>query len=49
MVAPTNIGELAHHLVTDAVRAALAEDLGLAGDLTSQATLPPDAVATATM
>jgi len=35
------------HIVDVAVRAALAEDLGLAGDLTSQATLPPGAVATA--
>jgi nicotinate-nucleotide pyrophosphorylase (carboxylating) len=31
------------------VLAALEEDLGLAGDLTSQATLPPDAMATATL
>lgn len=36
-------------LVVEAVRAALAEDLGLAGDITSAATLPPDATATATM
>ncbi|WP_423068674.1 carboxylating nicotinate-nucleotide diphosphorylase [Devosia sp. CN2-171] len=36
-------------LVEDAVRRALAEDLGLAGDLTSQATIPVAAVATATL
>jgi nicotinate-nucleotide pyrophosphorylase (carboxylating) len=35
-------------LVTGAVRAALAEDLGAAGDITSAATIPADAVATAT-
>lgn len=34
-------------LVDSAVSAALSEDLGLAGDLTSQATLPRDAMATA--
>ena len=33
--------------VTDAVRRALAEDLGPAGDVTTLATVPPDAVATA--
>jgi nicotinate-nucleotide pyrophosphorylase (carboxylating) len=38
---------LPSHLVDAAVAAALAEDLGLAGDLTSAATLPPEAVATA--
>jgi len=43
------IGELPALLVETAVRAALAEDLGLAGDLTSQATLPPDATAFATL
>lgn len=42
-------GDLPRHLVTDAVRMALAEDFGLAGDLTSQASLPSDAVATATL
>lgn len=31
------------HLVTDIVARALAEDLGLAGDITSAATIPPDA------
>jgi nicotinate-nucleotide pyrophosphorylase (carboxylating) len=49
MTATPNIGELPHHLVVEAVRAALAEDLGLSGDLTSQATLPADATATATL
>jgi nicotinate-nucleotide pyrophosphorylase (carboxylating) len=44
-----DIGELPRHLIEDAVRAALAEDLGLAGDLTSLATLPADATATATL
>ncbi len=34
-------------LVTDAVKAALLEDLGRAGDITSQATIPPDIGATA--
>lgn len=34
-------------LVADAVRAALAEDLGRAGDITSQATIPSDATARA--
>jgi nicotinate-nucleotide pyrophosphorylase (carboxylating) len=43
------IGALPAPLVEQAVRAALAEDLGLAGDITSQATLPVDATATATM
>jgi len=39
--------DLPPHIVDDAVRAALVEDLGLAGDLTSQATLPPAATAAA--
>jgi nicotinate-nucleotide pyrophosphorylase (carboxylating) len=43
------IGDLPVLLVEAAVRAALAEDLGLAGDLTSQATLPADATALATL
>lgn len=34
-------------LVEDAVRAALLEDFGRAGDITSNATIPPDATATA--
>jgi nicotinate-nucleotide pyrophosphorylase (carboxylating) len=49
MADPILLGELPPHLVEDAVRRALAEDLGLAGDLTSQATLPADAFATATL
>ncbi len=36
-------------LVEDAVRAALKEDLGRAGDITSDATIPPDATATAVL
>ena len=36
-------------LIEDAVRRALAEDLGLAGDLTSAATIPAGALATATL
>ena len=44
-----DIPALPAHLVEDAVRRALAEDLGLSGDLTSQATVAADAVATATM
>ena len=46
---PFSIGALPRHLVEDAVRRALAEDLGLAGDLTSQAVLPAGATATATL
>jgi len=38
--------ELPQHVAESAVRIALAEDLGLAGDLTSQATLPAESVAT---
>jgi nicotinate-nucleotide pyrophosphorylase (carboxylating) len=41
--------ELPKPLIEDAVRAALAEDLGRAGDITSAATIPPDAVAGATI
>ncbi len=33
--------ELPHLLIHDAVKAALLEDLGRAGDITSQATIPP--------
>lgn len=40
--------ELPLLLVDDAVRAALLEDLGRAGDITSQATIPPGARAVAT-
>jgi len=41
--------QLPRHLVERAVADALAEDLGLAGDLTSQATLTPTAQATASL
>ena len=41
--------ELPKLLVEDAVRAALAEDLGRAGDITSAATIPPDVAARATI
>lgn len=42
-----NLPELPHLMVEDAVRAALLEDWGRAGDITSQATLPADARASA--
>jgi nicotinate-nucleotide pyrophosphorylase (carboxylating) len=42
-------GALPPALVEDAVRRALAEDLGLSGDLTSRATIPVGANATATL
>jgi nicotinate-nucleotide pyrophosphorylase (carboxylating) len=42
-----NLPELSPHLVENAVRAALAEDLGRAGDITSQATIPASAQAMA--
>ena len=38
-----------HHLAGDTVRAALAEDLGLAGDITTNALIPADAVSEATL
>lgn len=41
--------QLPRHLVERAVASALEEDLGLAGDLTSQATLSPGAQATASL
>ena len=44
-----HIGELPDLLVEDAVKRAFAEDFGLAGDLTSQATLGRSASATATL
>ncbi|MDR3472784.1 MAG: carboxylating nicotinate-nucleotide diphosphorylase [Devosia sp.] len=44
---PRFLPDLPAHVVDAAVRVALAEDLGLVGDLTSQATLPSDAVADA--
>src|SRR5688572_7420901 len=43
------IAALPPALIEDAVRRALGEDLGLAGDLTSQATIPTGATATATL
>jgi nicotinate-nucleotide pyrophosphorylase (carboxylating) len=41
--------QLPNLLVEDAVRAALMEDLGRAGDITSNATIPPDATASAVL
>jgi nicotinate-nucleotide pyrophosphorylase (carboxylating) len=41
--------ELPPILVEDAVRDALREDLGLAGDITTAATIPPEAIATAVL
>lgn len=41
--------QLAAPLIEGAIRAALLEDLGMAGDVTSQATIPPNATATAVM
>ncbi len=38
-----------HHLVTGVVRAALEEDLGLAGDITTNALIPADALSEATI
>lgn len=46
---PGSIGELPRQLVEKAVLSAFEEDFGLAGDLTSQATLPREASATATL
>src|SRR5579871_1431736 len=43
----SDLAELPRLVVQDAVRAALAEDLGAAGDITSAATIPADARATA--
>lgn len=43
------ISPLPHSLVADAVSRALAEDLGLAGDITSQVTIPADRTASLTM
>jgi nicotinate-nucleotide pyrophosphorylase (carboxylating) len=42
-----NLPQLSPHLVEEAVRAALAEDFGRAGDITSQATIPASAHAKA--
>jgi len=41
------IPDLPPMLIEEAVRAALAEDLGCAGDVTTQATIPPSAQARA--
>jgi nicotinate-nucleotide pyrophosphorylase (carboxylating) len=49
MIASPYPAQLPRHLVEAAVTAALAEDLGLAGDLTSQAVLSPGATASATI
>lgn len=43
------MNRLPAHLVTEAVARALAEDLGLAGDITSQACIPADKTATLAM
>ena len=43
----TNLPALSKLLVADAVRAALKEDLGRAGDITTQATIPKTARAKA--
>jgi nicotinate-nucleotide pyrophosphorylase (carboxylating) len=50
MTAPpqeNDLPRLPHNLIDQAVKAALAEDLGLAGDITTDATVPRDASATA--
>src|SRR4051812_6122919 len=49
MAAPMLPPSLPVLLVNDAVRAALKEDLGRAGDITSDATIPPNAKATAVL
>lgn len=41
------IAPLPPHLVADAIRVALAEDLGLSGDITTASTIPADVTATA--
>lgn len=46
---PAHPAELAAPIIEGAVRAALLEDLGMAGDVTTQATLPKEAVAVAVM
>ena len=47
VIMPRDLPELPLFLVDGAVRAGLAEDLGRAGDITSAATIPADAKATA--
>jgi nicotinate-nucleotide pyrophosphorylase (carboxylating) len=49
MPSRSEIGTLPADIVADAVRRALAEDFGLVGDLTSLATIPAEATATATL
>jgi nicotinate-nucleotide pyrophosphorylase (carboxylating) len=49
MLPKSHPAQLPRHLVERAVAAALEEDLGLAGDLTSQATLSPHASASASL
>ncbi len=49
MTARNCLTPLPIHLVAEAVRAALAEDLGLVGDITTNATVAADARATATI
>jgi nicotinate-nucleotide pyrophosphorylase (carboxylating) len=49
MINSPDIASLPPAIVEDAVRRALAEDLGLAGDLTTQATIRVGATATATL
>lgn len=44
---PLLLPELPRIMIEDAVKAALLEDLGRAGDITAQATIPPEATATA--
>jgi nicotinate-nucleotide pyrophosphorylase (carboxylating) len=44
---PAMVGSIPHGLITRAVADALAEDLGLAGDITTDATIPMSAMATA--
>ncbi len=44
-----DLPRLPHNLIDQAVKAALAEDLGLAGDITTDATVPRDASATAVL
>ncbi|MGH0001002.1 carboxylating nicotinate-nucleotide diphosphorylase [Pseudovibrio ascidiaceicola] len=46
MSRPSSLPELSLIMVDDAVKAALLEDFGRAGDITSQATIPANAVAT---
>lgn len=47
MTEPSQIAPLPHHLIAPAVAAALSEDLGLAGDITTNATIPAERTAEA--